>query len=751
MNNKAYNNSIIKSHISSYFFTPIFYVVVGLIIFICFSFVSCGRASAEGMIQSDRDFLHDYFLDGFTADQWSYIDGVMDECPYFITFQTTDGSIKAVCFMPYSSYYTYDDIHGSNNLSEPDLEIQITYNNVNRSLDIGCYYGRLCPFSIGDIHSSSNDNPYRWFCFCTGMESTATGLIVIPSSMQYDDSSTWHCRWYNSSRRSISGFDSHAIQNWYYDPAYVNCNYNARVIRGSYTITETYAQNVFPVIYTEDSRLKFSTSLRGDGEKLLNTDLSDFLHWGPSSGMSVSDLVLTLDCDGVEVPVSLDSNNSEIIFTKNQNDYSYRCVYITPYSELGLDSYEDVTIVKCDFTRIYNHLGSDSPEVEDFKISCSYVLKNETAPIESEEIPLDASVDSDKLSVVEITDLHNSFQFSEGEFVSDLSDIVAPDNFSFVEICVSTLPLQTLNNILSYVPYILLTPETGVNATQAAEKVIYEYLEDNYYTCVFDYIIFDWVFYDDPENSDAGYDHLYFYYNTLSGRVRLIDNVLADIYVDVNQNTANTAAIYNYLFTRLNDFEDTSLDALNDIIGLDRQRNSWLGTLSSGIFNLSFISSNGFSDVVDAVNAIEFDFVPFDDSDILSALSDISSKLTAIFGRDDNEDDTVSEAIAYYLSNNSGGLPTQDVYLDNKMSLWMSGKVHVWLQGSSAADSRQGLLIDSFDFMSQFYDSLQSHGLIGGVRNYVRSFTSGTSSGSAETVYKTIWTGSFDPNLKDGE
>lgn len=163
------------------------------------------------------------------------------------------------------------------------------------------------------------------------------------------------------------------------------------------------------------------------------------------------------------------------------------------------------------------------------------------------------------------------------------------------------------------------------------------------------------------------------------------------------------------------------------------------------------ISSNGFSDVVDAVNAIEFDYVPFDDSDILSVLSGISSQLSDIFGRDDNEDDTVSEAIVYYQSNNNNGLPTSDVYADNKMSLWMSGKVHVWLQGSSAADSRQGLLIDSFDFMTQFYDSLQSHGLIGGVRNYVRSFTSGTSSGNAETVYKTIWTGSFNPNLKDGE
>lgn len=75
-------------------------------------------------------------------------------------------------------------------------------------------------------------------------------------------------------------------------------------------------------------------------------------------------------------------------------------------------------------------------------------------------------------------------------------------------------------------------------------------------------------FYDDPEDPDAGYDHLYFYYNTLSGRVRLIDNVLGDIYVDVNQNTANSAAIYNYLYTRLNDFEDKSLDAFNDIIDL---------------------------------------------------------------------------------------------------------------------------------------------------------------------------------------
>lgn len=743
-----------------------FFVVGLVLLFLVLSLCSCGRATADSMIQSDREFLHDYFGDGFTSDQWDYIEGVMDSCPYFITFQTSDGSKKAVALMPYSSYYTYDDIYGSNDLTVPDLEIQISINNVGHDINLGTEYGRLCPYGLGNISSSSTDNPYCYYTFGIGQEVNAIGLCVVPSGQWYDDSSTWHCRWYYSSRRPITGFDSHSIANWDYDTSLVNCNYNARVIRGSYTITETYPQNVFPVEYVSDERLKLSTSLRGDGEKLLNTDLSDFLHWNDEGDtQSVYNVSLTLDCDGTQFVVPLDSNNSEVVFTRNMSNYSYRCVYITPFSELGLDEFDDVTIIKCDFNRVTvnpNAIGFD----EEFKIACNYILKNETAPIEPDTIEHDDDTETIKVSTAEITakdEVVNMQNYYYSYIGGGGQELVIPEGFTVKIItCVDNTSLaDAINQLVSWrllynsfgafydIGEAAFLEVTSISNSDDFLVFMEDEINNNSYGDYYDIVCYYYC----PDVSSSEVDQFY-YYITSSGKLRTVNQTLADIWVECNQTSYNTAAIYDFLYTRLNDFEDKSLEAFNGMIALDRLRNTWLSTLNIGISSLNQTSYNGFVDVVNAINNIDIPQpVVFDDSDILDKLDSLIDLVQGLI--DGNEVDTPQDCIQYFYDNQNGTvdlafLPAyyEGMTLDFLYSI--QGETQNNLRSGTKSGGGPAVLVNNsllIQIFNQFKDSFTDNFISQNIRVFLSNITNDTGN---HMYYFQLFHNDYDPEDFDG-
>lgn len=757
MNNKAdKNHSILHIFISSIYAHFIF---ICLVIF-CFLFMSCGRASAAGLIQSDRDYIHSVFGDAWNETQWASVENIMDFCPYFIIFE---GQYKTLYLAQYGSNELYDYWLSNNNfegvgITETQLIPWVTSSSTGSVCSFPERFGRLMPYSLGDLSYSSNRYNYNYYYF-----STFEYLGVCAGSQVYIDSrdyyaSQWNCFWYQESMNAgnIGGFNLATIRDTI-DLSKTKTNYNACVIHGEYSNTWTFEQNVFPVSFVEDSRLKFSTFSLPSGGYYLQTDIRQF-GFDNIDGSSASQQILldnnsidlTFVCDEEVFEFTLDSSNSVI-----SSDY----IFSTEFSSLfNFDDFDSIYIDKAEFTQVIRYRVSEQrpDEYVNYKIDCEYYLKQPVPPVEIEDIEYDEYTDTVKVTQGEITERNEVINHDNGVYSLEYpgeNELVVPEGFTVKIITVSadSSLADMINSLDAW--EMLVNPigtlydlgeaavlnVVGIDSTDEFNEFMDEDIKSNAYSLYYDIVCYYWT----PAPSTGEVDSFYYYF-TASGKIRTTNHILADIWVESNQTAYNTSAIYDYLYTRLNDFEYQSLSSFASMIDLDVGRNNWLATLDLDLLD-------GVSDIVDAVNAIEFDFIPFDDSDILSALSGISSQLSSFLGLDNNEDDTVAEAIAYYQTHNSSGLPTQDVYLDNKMSLWMSGKVHAWLQGSSATDSRQGLLIDSFDFMTQFFDSLQSHGLIGGVRNYVRSFTSVTSSGSAETVYKTIWTGSFNPNLKDGE
>lgn len=724
-------------------------ILVGIIVAILLSLCSCQKAAAEPISPYEIQYLEDMmqtwdtYPNNTPVDFTSLYSQFESDCNTYPYYVTNNSNYIIMCKKPsfglvsvYNSSYNPCDV--AFNVSDyPDWQDSfpfIVYQTYAPASD----WRVVLRYEVYDFTGGMTVSPMR-FSWTGNTSKTKTDYTRIT--------------YYNSTQFSVSN------TSWYGNAdSFYRCNgSNGTGYSNGWSVSQLSVTPI-QIPYTEDSRLKFSTSLRGDGEKLLNTDLSGFVHWGPADNQDISDLVLTLDCDGTEVEVELDDTNSEIVNTKNPN-YSKTLVYITPYSELGLDEYEDVTIVKCDFTHTdFNLMGT---VVTDYHIACNYVLKNETAPIESEEIERDNNVDGDKLTQQDMDDVYYNIHFNDDADLDfdEFFDVEFPDGFSFYYVCLKNVAASWSDMIedgfiLPSDIYYLVT-QTMPNKA-ALEEYIASWIKDNQAALFYDVVVFDYV-----QETNTTLTHTYYYYTTESGRIRAISNLLADIYQESNQTAVNTAAIYDYMYTRLNDFEDKSLESFNDMVALDRQRNTWLSTISSGVNTLNQTSLNGFADVVEAINGIDIPVPePFDDSDILGGLSDILDKLDdlidAVEGHSDNEDDTVSEAIAYYQAHNSNGMPTAQVFTDNKMSIWMAGKVHLWLQGSNASDTKTSLLSDAFDTLTSMYQAMSSEQyFFSGISGYLDDLTNSDYSSSDQTdpdkyYINFFFDPGYDPDRYDG-
>ena len=638
-------------------------IFIGLVLFcVVLFFSSCGRAkAAEPISPYEIQYLEDMmqswdsYPDNTPVDFTSLYSQFESDCNNYPYYVTNNSNYIIMCKKPsfglvsvYDSSYIASGV--AYNVSDyPDWQDSFPF-IVYQSFSPSSSWQVAMRFEIYDFSGGMTVSPMRF---------SWTG------SNSYNKTDYTRITYYSPESFSVSNI------SWYGNvDSFYRCNGSQGTgYLNTWTVTQLSVTPI-QIPYSEDSRLKFSTSLRGDGEKLLNTDLSDFLHWGPTSGMSVSDLVLTLDCDGTEVEVELDDSNSEIVFTKNELNYSYRCVYITPYSELGLDEYEDVSIVKCDFTRTYNHIGGS--EVEDFYIACNYLLKNETASIVKEEIEYDDYTETVKVTTAEITaknDVVNMQNYYYSYTGGGGEELVIPEGFTVkIVTCVDNTSLADAINQL--VSWRLLYNSFGA-LYDIGEAAILEvasisnsddflaFMEDeikaNSYGDYYDIVCYYYC----PDAASAEVDQFY-YYITSSGKLRTVNQTLADIWVECNQTSYNTYAIYDFMYTRLNDFEDKSLDAFNDIISLDRQRNTWLSTISSGVNTLNQTSLNGFVDVVEAINNIDIPVpTPFDDSNILTVLGTIISKLDNIISNQNNPKDGFNSLIAWVKDDtNTDGLYT---------------------------------------------------------------------------------------------
>ena len=334
MSGRVQQKSIVK------FVTVIFVLtVLSAVLF----FSSCGHAAADGM---DISYIDDVFQQSSSYDSavMSYIQSSYNQ---YVCFE--DENYFYACFYPCSNFYSTFGY-----VSMYYIEFDYNYR------DNWYIYRQDASFSESLLNHAYNSNKFGIGCFARFSKQDNSLFIFETRCNSLYNSSSENLQTYSAGDTNLSNPISLGSPFYYYTRYDRVSGFDKNVLVGTWSSMSTihfdHVYNRFASTsdcgcvnpsyvfrfqftnpapsgpsYTDDDRLKFSTSLRGDGEKLLNTDLSDFLHWGPAAYQDISDLVLTLDCDGTEVSVSLDDTNSEIVNIKNPN-YSRTCVYITPYS-----------------------------------------------------------------------------------------------------------------------------------------------------------------------------------------------------------------------------------------------------------------------------------------------------------------------------------------------------------------------------------------------------------------------------------
>lgn len=502
-----------------------------------------------------------------------------------------------------------------------------------------------------------------------------------------------------------------------------------------------------PSDYVEDNRLRLSVLSDSYGDDFLRIDFTRFMVGDNNyTSNSFHDVVVEMNADDNNITVDIDD-----ISTIADTQPNIRYIRDVLLSKLGLDDYENVTITAVTFVQTVTVLQMSQDY--QYSILCDYRLKGSSFVPSMLDLEYDDDTSVGKISQVVIDEIADQVNFQEG-YYSPMGgggqQLVVPDGFNVKYVMIyGSKPLSSviqsfidgnfISGLTSLNDYIV-DAVFGITSSDGAKEYIDGSVRDNHYTQSYDIVVYYWC----PDSSLGEVDVMY-YYLTSCGRLRQANQLLADIYVEANQTAYNTYAIYDFLYNRLNDFENKTLETLGLIKTDTAEGISWLQSLNSSVLGLEDVVSNGIMSIIASIpNA-------FDDSGILDVLVDILDAIGDISS--DNEDDTVAEAISYYLAHNDNGYPTSQVFAEHKMSLWFSGKVHNYLEGSSIDDTRQLTLMYAFDAFRGAWDTIRSdNSYFGAIGEYLQSFSGEPMNNANGNIHyiQHIWTDSFDPSRYDG-
>lgn len=383
--------------------------------------------------------------------------------------------------------------------------------------------------------------------------------------------------------------------------------------------------------YISDDRLKLWTINNDSGSQELVIDFTDFGTDTSNSSVSYSSLSLDIEVDGVSSKIeSLDRYIEKV---GNPLYSSQDILAYIPYSVFDIDSALNAKVTGVSFIKQLS-TQSGEPTYETFNIAVDYYLKQEVSSVSPEPIVKDPDTVSSKLTASEITSVKNLNSFASVQFHDvDLGHIVFPDNFDilFVSISGSSSLADVLNTVISILTSnnlselasslsdAALLNFNGVTSVDAAHNKILDILGDKLYSSVFDVIYFTY----DPGNGDA---YTYWYYFTEAGRLRVANSYLADIYVEANQSSYTLGSIYNFLYERLNDFEEKSLIAITGSNTLLAKSNEWLQSILNAVNNIRIPDYSGsLSSIITGIN--ELNSKSFFDARLYNVLSAILTKL----------------------------------------------------------------------------------------------------------------------------
>lgn len=447
---------------------------------------------------------------------------------------------------------------------------------------------------------------------------------------------------------------------------------------------------------------------------------------------NISSVTFDLVIDDTIVPTTYNSD-SDYYFESIEYNRAYYEIPISALLPSSINDFNNVYITNLIYNNTWENQGGESGTDTFYYVDKVYLKQT----IDNEDISqisiahVDTNTGYDETHITDIYNMITNASSISGEFNTEKNLVggsSTPYSFtSFQDAIVRTVecyhPTGTKSS--DWTPII---NENGIdfesgdnlywleydNNTQVFNKRYnynispYSYIRENNYTGYYDimyFIVHEQIY----TSNGTGFSTLsnsytrYFYFISDRYYNKLILYREMDIMEYIKLNNEISEKVYNYIYDRLLNIDDNIYYFIKDKANID---NDILNALENIDNDMQFNLDN-LNDLINKILAALSDLN-------LSQLDTIETKLNTIIaniGQSNyqNEDDTVAEAIQYYKSHNTNGIPSGQVYIDDKMSIWISGKVHLWLQGTDANTDKTNLINSVFDTLTSIYDSMKNN------------------------------------------
>lgn len=653
--------------------------VLGIITFVVLFFSSCDKASAEEMTDADKAYITSVFSSFTqTSNSSTLFQEALTNCPYFITY-VNDGH-QIIDFLPFEKLGVN---HGWTGWYYKIDRQSTSYNSVNGSASCSFYAGTYLKVLPDNIDLTSQTNYYCYTFVDNGFAQRVRfkpyyyGVINYNTMYGFGSSDTVS---YNSppSTSNVGFGISDIVSNG-------DVCYQVQGISGSngyaFSIHEKNLNN-----YVNDDRLMFAVVPDSYNNKYLWIDLSKFLD---GTGSRISYDIETQPVIILDINDDIQSFSLPNIYLTNQttntsgtSNFVPVLRYKVPFSFFEFADDVDVTVTNFEFSLTKTNFTDFF--TNDYKIACSFIMQTTTTNAPTGEIiASDPNTQINKITNITYNEIVDKINFQEGYYSPEGgggAPLVVPDGYTVKYVTITgtrtlasiiqtiydnfDITIDTARDVVQYV--------TCISQTASAEQFIENSVRDNHYTQSYDIIVYYWA----PDASLGEVDVM-FYYLTEAGRIRGLSQIAADIYKDVNQTAYNTYALYSFLYTRLNDFEDKTLASLYEQLGVSKSIQS------------SFIVANStLTDILNAINGL----------DIPQPAVDYTSLLQAILQALGNMSGGVSDlsqltGLITQIKNAVTNTPSTENMNFESYSNWLKGSPRTWAG-------------TTFDIFKNFFESI---------------------------------------------
>lgn len=698
--------------------------IASIIISIWFKF-----AKAEEMNEQIKTWCYDYLdehLINYPADK---VEEAMSTCPYFAAYSITDNRGYVYYFLDFLPYENMG-IPWNNGYDGSTVYVgnKAPYWNsvVNSQTDYQMYYSKV-QYNKNTNDINQNITVYR---FTSGTTNNVYlgGFKCTVSYFAYDSYSNSY-GFYKNGTSNTENYGSS------YDNPFSSFNYLASYgnayIQNSKNTFMHFDNSIEPINSNTDGFKVFKTTRSGtdyiifdalnavpqnikNGEWYL-TDLQSLLQFDLITETSTHTFNYSFDIDDAsdEFPY-----NGEFFKWKD----SYGNLYFRweiPFSELNLpdDSYGYINNVSM---TLFNDVSMPNNVIVPYLGLYHYFTNVNLYGTQQENNlnePDDTSVVVPNNPVDNTTRARNLqslcygtvMNMSSTEYQTWLSNLqtgviywegVYTTSSADLDTWLGSFPWVAVHDIIKYI--------NELHDKNNFLEMLKNALETNTFTSYADYMVFIY----NGSDADHSYDNIDVYvYETAKGRQKAISFLL---------DTSNT-------------YFDKQFDLLRDTIPYIKNN---IDNIDSNLFNFA---ANTFSQNNSIINNLEQLLTKFDNFDDafkdfinrlfnalsnlhLSQLDTIETKLTQILNNlpsspvNNNEDDTIQEAIQYYLTHTQLQAVSEDKY-----SVWFTGYCHYWLQSydnqngvidDSPSTERRRILLKTFESVTSIYDKMKDDNMI---------------------------------------